>query len=73
LKSYDELKGAVEKWLHPDEAEEAAEGTASTQTAAPVTATAPVAAPAVATSQTVAASPVVSGNLAEEFDKFFKS
>lgn len=73
LKSYEELKSAVEKWLHPEEAgQEPAEAgeqqetVAASQTAAPVAATPPT--------QTAAGAPVAAGgNLADEFEKFFQT
>lgn len=71
LKSYDELKAAVEKWLHPEDAAEAdvaAEAPAG-DSAAPST---PDAAPA--TPAPTAATPTPTGEkLADEFEKFFKS
>jgi hypothetical protein len=73
LKTYEELKDAVEKWLHPEDgadAAAAAEGTdtqevqSESQTAAPVAATAPT---------TAAAAPAQGEAMAAEFEKFFKS
>lgn len=73
LKSYEELKGAVEKWLHPEEAgQEPAEAgeqqetVAASQTAAPVAATPPTQTPAGAVAG-------AGGNLAAEFEKFFQA
>jgi len=79
LKSYDELKEAVEKWLHPEDADaEAAaleaQAEAHLAAAAPVAATpatapaAPAAAPAAPAP--TAATPTPSEN---EFEQFFKS
>ncbi len=78
LKSYDELKAAVEKWLNPEDDAPVAESSPD-----PAPATAPAAAPAAAapTAQTptatpAAAAPSATGNsaaLADEFEKFFKS
>jgi hypothetical protein len=83
LKSYDELKSAVEKWLNPDEAETAADAPDAAALAAShatATATATVAAsPAVPTATpvtpaaTTATATPSNANLAAEFDKFFKS
>lgn len=72
LKSYEELKGAVEKWLNPDEAESVNEpATAPAATTASATAS-PIPAPAAATPPTSAA-PGNSEALADEFEKFFQS
>ena len=88
LKSYDELKAAVEKWLNPDDAEAAAEAAneahvAATATTTTATAAAPAqeAAPA-ATSTATTAAPVTpttsatatpsNADLANEFEKFFE-
>lgn len=83
LKSYDELKAAVEKWLNPDEAEEAAAAEAASApaaTSAPATAetsapSTPAAQPATApVAQTTTATATPSNaNLANEFEKFFQS
>jgi hypothetical protein len=86
LKSYDEIKAAVDKWLHPENEVETPE---NTPPSAPVTQAAPVngqaapvngqaapvngqAAPA-ATTASPTVTPTPSGNLADEFEKFFKS
>lgn len=66
LKSYDELKDAVQKWLNPEEAGEATEQSVSTaaQTTAPAAATPPT--------QSASGAPAgAGGNLADEFEKFF--
>lgn len=64
LKTYDELKAAVEKWLHPEDAAEASEPSE------------PVSSPDVTASVTPApttASPAPqAAKLANEFEKFFK-
>ena len=60
LKSYDELKAAVEQWLHPDA--EATADTNSAVTQSPAAATPP-------TDATAGAAP--SGPLGSEFEKFF--
>jgi len=74
LKSYDELKEAVQKWLNPtDEADP--EPTADDAPPAPVSAS-QTASPAAATPPTqaqTAATPTTGGNLANEFEKFFLS
>jgi hypothetical protein len=88
LKSYDELKAAVEKWLNPEaDDDSAATQQAATQAAPAAAAPAPAAAPV---AQTPAAAPAAApttaaptptpatggGNtaaLAAEFEKFFKS
>ena len=73
LKTYDELKAAVEKWLNPDDAEvanDAAQPDAAALAASHATATAPAAATPAATSATATPS---NPNLAAEFDSFFKS
>ena len=78
LKSYDELKAAVEKWLNPDDAEVAADNAqpdvttlAEAHAKATASATAPAAAstPA-ATSATATASKT---DLAKEFEGFFQT
>ncbi len=82
LKSYDELKAAVEKWLNPEEANEApkdqklaapppTDAPAATPTAAPAPTSAP--APTTATPTPTAATTGNSAALADEFEKFFKS
>ena len=88
LKSYDELKAAVEKWLNPTEAEESAaeEATASTPSHAPTDAvqtpaesastSSPPAAPtatAPVTQATTATPNPTNADVASEFEKFFKS
>ncbi len=86
LKSYDELKAAVEKWLNPDEAEEAqAEAQAASMSAPPPTSapTTPAATAAPSTPAAQTAAPVTqattatatpsNANLANEFEKFFQS
>lgn len=76
LKSYDELKGAVEKWLNPDEAQEveAAEATASATTLAEAHAAAKASAtPAAATTAAAPTATPSNANLANEFEKFFQS
>lgn len=78
LKSYEELKAAVEKWLNPEGEAEPEPQTAPTtqQAAAPAaaaTAPAETSAPAAATPTPTAASPGNSAALADEFEKFFKS
>lgn len=86
LKSYDELKEAVEKWLHPEDAdaeaaelEQQAEAHLAAQAAATTVAPAatvqvatPAAAPA-APAQTTAATPAATGALENEFEKFFQT
>lgn len=89
LKSYDELKAAVEKWLNPDDADAAAAAEAEpvTQTAAAAPSQ-PAATPAATptptpTPATTTAAPVTqattatatpsNANLANEFEKFFQS
>ena len=87
LKSYDELKAAVEKWLNPDAAEESSEAASESHvastTAASTTAPTREAAPAAATpATTTAAAPVTQAttatatpsntDLANEFEKFFE-
>jgi len=69
LKSYDELKDAVQKWLNPEEASAAPEGTEQPQSAAQS------AAPAAATppTQTASGATAAGGNLADEFEKFFQT
>jgi hypothetical protein len=69
LKTYEELKEAVEKWLNPENAEstEAAPeqvAEAESQTAAPAATTPPVSA---------AAAPAQGEAMAAEFEKFFKT
>jgi|FAXJ01.1.fsa_nt_gi hypothetical protein len=82
LKSYDELKAAVEKWLNPEGAEAAAEShVASTTTSASAPAPTKEATPA-STPATNAAAPVTqattatatpsNADLANEFEKFFE-
>ena len=67
LKSYDELKDAVERWLHPEDSTES-DGDVAAETATSSPATAPAAV------SPTAASPTPSGEkLADEFEKFFKS
>jgi hypothetical protein len=87
LKSYDELKAAVEKWLNPDEAEEAAAETSAPAASAPPpltnTASTPAATAAPSTPAASTAAPVTqattatatpsNANLANEFEKFFQS
>ena len=80
LKSYDELKAAVEKWLNPDDAEVAADNAQSDATIlaeAHAKATATTAAP---DASTAASTPAASAtatpsnpNLAKEFESFFQS
>jgi len=72
LKSYDELKEVVQKWLNPEDAaveapaEDQAQSTAA-QTTAPAAATPP-------TQSSAAGAPVAAGgNLADEFEKFFQT
>ena len=77
LKTYDELKAAVEKWLNPDDADVApdAQPDAAALAASHATATAPSAAaatPAAPAAPAATATPSNS-NLAAEFDSFFKS
>mgnify|MGYP005846268873 CR=1 FL=1 len=85
LKSYDELKAAVEKWLNPDEAEEAAAESASApaatsapasapaETSAPSTSAAPATATAPVAQTTTATATPSNADLANEFEKFFQS
>lgn len=85
LKSYDELKAAVEKWLNPDEeVEPVAEPPATATTTAAATSaptTAATAAPstpaetsaAPVTQATTATATPSNANLANEFEKFFQS
>jgi hypothetical protein len=83
LKSYDELKEAVEKWLNPDDAEAAAEAEAAappattsapTTTAAPAASSTPAAQPAAPVTQATTATATPSNaNLANEFEKFFQT
>ena len=81
LKSYDELKTAVEKWLNPDETTEVdpvAETSATTSaptTAASAAPSTPAATQTAApVTQTTTATAVPSNaNLANEFEKFFQS
>lgn len=80
LKSYDELKAAVEKWLNPEGAEEAtAEAVEASVASTPNTSTASstpaatTAAAAPTTPATTATATPSNANLADEFDKFFKS
>jgi len=71
LKSYDELKTAVEKWLNPDDAEVADEGSqpeATTLAEAHAKATATAAAPAATSATATPSNP----NLAAEFASFFE-
>jgi hypothetical protein len=80
LKSYDELKAAVEKWLNPDDAEVAAD-TAQSDAAILAEAHAKATANATAPPADAAATPVATSapstpsnpNLAKEFESFFKS
>ena len=80
LKSYEELKAAVEKWLNPGDADDAAADQADAATlaashaTATATATAPVAAPVAAPAAATTATATPSNtDLAKEFDTFFKS
>lgn len=70
LKSYDELKEAVEKWLNPDSADAGAtdaQPQSATQTATPAAATPP-------TQTTAASNAAPAGTaLADEFEKFFQT
>lgn len=72
VKSYDELKDAVEKWLHPEDA-----GVDSSDTdASPeqeAEAESQTAAPAASTPPTTANAPAQGDAMAAEFEKFFKS
>ena len=73
LKSYEELKDAVEKWLHPEEADAVSESNGSTSpTAALVTATSITASPAAASVPTAAGVAPTGEKLAEEFEHFFQ-
>lgn len=84
LKSYDELKAAVEKWLNPDDAaaEAHVESTASapattaaapTQEAAPAATSTPATTAAAPTTQATTATATPSNaDLANEFEKFFE-
>lgn len=78
LKSYDELKAAVEKWLNPEDAEPAPEETPAASAPPPLSApptTAPTAAPAPAAA-TPTPTPAATGanaDLANEFEKFFQT
>ena len=88
LKSYDELKAAVEKWLNPDDAEAAAAEAAAEATqpaattaaapsqpaATPAATSTPAATPAAPVTQATTATATPSNaNLANEFEKFFQS
>ena len=71
LKSYDELKAAVEKWLNPETAQ-------PDPATAPPAASAPAAAPSATAAQspTVAPAAATRGNsaaMADEFEKFFNA
>jgi len=71
LKSYDELKAAVEKWLNPGPAQsEPEQSAAATPTA--IAAQTPTATPAAATPP-ITTTPGNSGALADEFEKFFNT
>jgi hypothetical protein len=87
LKSYDELKAAVDKWLNPEEeasgaanqpaattlAEAHAKATAKASTPAPVTTPAATASADAAAPVPVASATPSNPNLANEFEKFFQS
>jgi hypothetical protein len=71
LKSYDELKEAVDKWLHPEETAEEVETAAESVASAAVSVTET---PAAATLPTTTSATVPAGEaLANEFDKFFET
>lgn len=73
LKSYDELKEAVNKWLNPEDAgaTQDAQPQSASQTATPAAATPPTQA-ATATAPVGNATPA-NANLADEFEKFFQT
>jgi hypothetical protein len=83
LKSYDELKAAVEKWLNPSDVPAAEADAPAPTLSAPPPVTTPTTATTVATStpvaqptvtQTTMATPTPSAaNVAAEFEKFFQS
>lgn len=71
LKSYDELKAAVEKWLNPDDAEAAADAQPDATTLAEAHAKAKASAAATTPDATSATATSSNPNLAAEFESFF--